>query len=81
VNDPEDRRHVMPWLLGNFIDTSTFPRRIYLDLGINGWSTSVCWFLRNYPATFDTIVGSVDERALTDGRSLPVVSHALQGGV
>jgi hypothetical protein len=48
---------VIPYLLGNFIDTTLAPRRIYIDLGVKEWSTTPCWFLQHYPTKFDIIHG------------------------
>lgn len=53
----EDRTHLLSWLLPNFMDVSKLPKRVYFDLGINRWASSICWFLSNYPAKFDEIHG------------------------
>ena len=53
--DVENRDHILPYLLGNYVNFEKFPRRILLDLGASFYNSSIEWFLKNYPATFDEI--------------------------
>jgi hypothetical protein len=50
----------MPYFLGNFVnanDRSTYPRRVYVDLGAKDFGSSICFTLMNYPAKFDRVWG------------------------
>jgi len=51
--DVEDRSYILPFLLGDKIDTTKFSRRVYIDIGSNEWTTSYKWQLDNNPVDFD----------------------------
>lgn len=55
ASDVEDKTHLLPWLLATRIDLNSRPRRVYLDLGANAFSTSITWFMRMYPCDFTEI--------------------------
>ena len=49
-----------PFLLANFVDASdkkVFKRRIYIDLGIKDFDSSLCWIMQHYPVKFDAMHG------------------------
>ena len=51
---------MVPFLLANFIDANKqylYPRRIYIDLGIRDFESSVCFMMQRYPVKFDQIHG------------------------
>jgi hypothetical protein len=51
---------VTPHFLANFMnatDASIYRRRIYIDLGIKNYNSSVCWMMQNYPLKFDLMYG------------------------
>lgn len=55
---------VTPYFLGNFVnasDTSIYGRRIYIDLGLHDFGSSVCWMMQHYPAKFDLVYGFESE--------------------
>lgn len=39
------------------MDAALYPRRIYIDLGVNTFESSMCWVMQNYPVKFDRIYG------------------------
>ena len=41
----------------NASDASVYKRRIYIDLGIKDFDSSLCWILQNYPVKFDALYG------------------------
>jgi hypothetical protein len=46
--------------LANFInatDVTKYKRRIYIDLGLKNFESSVCWMMQNYPVKFDLVYG------------------------
>mmetsp|Transcript_6124 Transcript_6124/g.9434 ORF Transcript_6124/g.9434 Transcript_6124/m.9434 type:complete len:312 (+) Transcript_6124:76-1011(+) len=52
--DFEDRKVLLPFLLGDRIDTKTYKRRVYVDLGAGlSWEHSLAWHLTNNPVDFD----------------------------
>ena len=55
--DEEDRGHVEPFYLGRFTDTSQARRKVYIDLGMRQWDSSICYMLRKYPVHFDEMYG------------------------
>ena len=49
-----------PFLLANFVnasDTKVYERRIYIDLGIKDFDSSLCWIMQHYPVKFDAMHG------------------------
>ena len=50
-------QQVIPFFLANFVDAASYPRRIYIDLGIKDFESSMCWIMQNYPVKFDRIYG------------------------
>ena len=53
-------RQVISFFLANYVDAAdkeTYPRRIYIDLGINSFASSVCFMMQHYPVKFDRIYG------------------------
>eukprot|EP00276_Gloeochaete_wittrockiana_P025296 CAMPEP_0184370730 /NCGR_PEP_ID=MMETSP1089-20130417/162993_1 /TAXON_ID=38269 ORGANISM="Gloeochaete wittrockiana, Strain SAG46.84" /NCGR_SAMPLE_ID=MMETSP1089 /ASSEMBLY_ACC=CAM_ASM_000445 /LENGTH=346 /DNA_ID=CAMNT_0026713383 /DNA_START=16 /DNA_END=1053 /DNA_ORIENTATION=- len=48
-----DRRFLLPYLLGDRVDTKRFARRVYIDLGASHWNTSLKWHVDNNPVVFD----------------------------
>ena len=51
---------VTPYFLANFVnasDTNIYGRRIYIDLGLHDFGSSVCWMMQHYPAKFDLAYG------------------------
>lgn len=49
-----------PFLLANFVDASDkelYKRRIYIDLGIKDFGSSLCWIMQHYPVKFDAMHG------------------------
>jgi len=64
---------VTPFLLGNFIDASDktlYRRRIYIDLGIKDFNSSLCWMMQNYPVKFDAMHGFECHTDMTDVAAL-----------
>lgn len=55
--DPEDRTLVELYFLGHYVDTSRINRRVYIDLGVNSFASSIGYMLSNYPAHFTEIYG------------------------
>lgn len=46
--------------MGNFVDAadkSLYKRRIYIDLGIKDFDSSLCWMMQHYPVKFDIMHG------------------------
>lgn len=61
-NDPKNNPDLIGDLshihfLPNYINVNAFPRRIYFDLGVNTFESSIGWMLSNYPCKFDYIYG------------------------
>ena len=46
TEDAEDKGPVEPFFLGHMVDTTVAPRRIYLDLGVKTWESSMCYMLQ-----------------------------------
>lgn len=49
-----------PYFLANFVNASdkdVYDRRIYIDLGLHDFKSSVCWMMQNYPTKFDLVYG------------------------
>ena len=51
----EDKSHLLPYLLGQHVDFSSYPRVVLLDLGAKTYQSSVKWFLVNYPGRFNEV--------------------------
>ena len=51
----EDKSHLLPYLLGQHVDFSSYPRVVLLDLGAKTYQSSVKWFLVNYPGRLDEV--------------------------
>lgn len=61
----EDKKHLLPWLLGSRIDLNQRSRRVYLDLGANSFTTSILWFMTMYPCDFTEVhTFEIDEKLL-----------------
>ena len=61
----EDKKHLLPWLLGSRIDLNQRSRRVYLDLGANSFTSSILWFLTMYPCDFTEVHAfEVDKKLL-----------------
>jgi hypothetical protein len=59
--------------LANFVDAknvTSYKRRIYIDLGLKDFDSSVCWMMRNYPVKFDTIYGFECDKDMTNVTAL-----------
>ncbi len=41
----------------NASDVTVYKRRIYIDLGIKDFDSSLCWIMQNYPVKFDALYG------------------------
>lgn len=52
------------------MDVTSYPRRIYIDLGLKDFESSLCWMMQNYPASFDGIYGFECARDLTNVAAL-----------
>lgn len=64
---------IIPFFLANFVDANDkkiYPRRIYVDLGINHFASSVCFMMQHYPIKFDRIYGFECAQDMTDVPSL-----------
>lgn len=62
------------------MDTSSYPRKIYIDLGIKDFESSICWIMQHYPAKFDQIYAFECARDFTDVETLtPNVERCIQG--
>ena len=48
---------MIPFFLANFVDAASYPRHIYIDLGILDFHSSLCWIMQHYPVKFDQIYG------------------------
>lgn len=71
---------MIPFFLANFVDTTSHPHRIYIDLGIADFESSLCWFMQNYPAKFDRIYGFECARDFSNVASLaPDVEKCIKG--
>ncbi|GAB5036600.1 Hypothetical protein NocV09_04300250 [Nannochloropsis oceanica] len=73
TKDVEDKDQVTPFLLANFVDASNktlYRRRIYIDLGIKDFNSSLCWMMQNYPIKFDAMYGFECERDMTNVATL-----------
>ncbi|TFJ82434.1 hypothetical protein NSK_006260 [Nannochloropsis salina CCMP1776] len=60
TDDVEDKDQVTPFFLANFVnasDPAVYKRKIYIDLGIKDFNSSLCWIMQNYPVKFDAIHG------------------------
>eukprot|EP00824_Muranothrix_gubernata_P006883 TRINITY_DN18862_c0_g1_i4.p1 TRINITY_DN18862_c0_g1~~TRINITY_DN18862_c0_g1_i4.p1 ORF type:complete len:277 (-),score=41.29 TRINITY_DN18862_c0_g1_i4:9-812(-) len=51
----EDRSFLV--FLAGIINVSAYPKRIYYDLGLRDYKSSLKWMLDNYPAQFDEVYG------------------------
>lgn len=54
----------------NASDASIYKRRIYIDLGIKDFDSSLCWILQNYPVKFDALYGFECATDLSDVKAL-----------
>jgi len=64
---------VTPFLLANFVDASdnnVYKRRIYVDLGIQDFDSSLCWIMQHYPVKFDVMHGFECKTDLTNVTAL-----------
>jgi hypothetical protein len=64
---------VTPFLLANFVDASDktlYRRRIYIDLGVKDFDSSLCWIMQNYPVKFDAMYGFECQTDMTDVAAL-----------
>ena len=52
------------------MNTTSYARRIYIDLGVKNFESSICWILRHYPMKFDRIYGFECGRDLSDVKAL-----------
>ena len=72
-----------PFLLATFVDASDkklYKRRIYIDLGIKDFDSSLCWIMQNYPAKFDAMHGFECETDFTDVEALRApIDHCISG--
>lgn len=62
-----------PFLLANFVDASDkklYERRIYIDLGIKDFASSLCWIIQHYPVKFDIMHGFECQTDLTNVTAL-----------
>jgi len=51
----EDRSYLR--YTASSINTDEFPKRIYFDLGVKEFDTSIGWIFKNYPCKFDLVYG------------------------
>lgn len=71
---------VIPYLLANFVDASSYPRRIYIDLGIKDFDSSLCWMIQHYPAKFDHVYGFECARDFSNVTALlPNIERCIKG--
>jgi hypothetical protein len=61
-NDPKKSKELVGDLsyihfLPYYINITAFPRRIYIDLGVNKFETSIGWMFSHYPCKFDYVYG------------------------
>ena len=54
----------------NASDAAVYKRRIYLDLGIKNFESSLCWMMQNYPVKFDAIYGFECAKDLSNVQAL-----------
>ncbi|CAH1773059.1 unnamed protein product [Owenia fusiformis] len=55
TKDVENKDHLLKYLLGRYVNCSTYSRQILLDLGAKTFESSVGWFIKNYPCNFTEI--------------------------
>ena len=71
---------MIPFFLANFVDAGSYPRRIYIDLGIADFYSSLCWIMQNYPVKFDQIYGFECARDFSNVATLaPDVEKCIKG--
>lgn len=58
----------------NASDPQIYKRRIYIDLGIKNFDSSLCWIMQNYPVKFDTIYGF---ECATDFSNVPALETPI----
>ena len=72
-----------PFFLANFVDASdakVYKRRIYIDLGIKDFDSSLCWIMQHYPVKFDAMHGFECQKDLTDVAALKgPIDHCISG--
>lgn len=74
------KHQVIPYFLANYVETSSYPRRIYIDLGIQDFESSLCWMMQHYPVKFDHIYGFECARDFSDVNNLaPNVERCING--
>ena len=60
-------------MLANFVNASDkklYKRRIYIDLGIKDFDSSLCWIMQHYPVKFDVMHGFECQTDLTNMAAL-----------
>ncbi|CAH1792749.1 unnamed protein product [Owenia fusiformis] len=55
TKDVENKDHLLKYLLGRYVNCSTYSRQILIDLGAKTFESSVGWFIENYPCNFTEI--------------------------
>jgi hypothetical protein len=74
---------VTPFLLANFVnalDTKVYKRRIYIDLGIKDFDSSLCWIMQYYPVKFDVMHGFECQNDLTNLAAFKRdINHCISG--
>lgn len=71
----------MPHFLANFVnatDVSKYRRRIYIDLGLKDFDSSICWMMQNYPVKFDKVYGF---ECGSDMSNLPALKGDITRGI
>ncbi|KAL3701230.1 hypothetical protein R1sor_019252 [Riccia sorocarpa] len=57
TTDLDDKTHLEHWFLGTKVDFNKAARRVFIDLGANGFHTSIAWFATRYPVDFTEVYG------------------------
>jgi len=71
---------VVPYFLANFVDATLYPRRVYIDLGIKDFESSLCWIMQHYPIKFDQIYGFECAKDFSNVTALmPNVARCIEG--
>jgi hypothetical protein len=62
------------------VDATSYPLRIYIDLGIKDFESSLCWIMQHYPVKFDRIYGFECARDVSDVAALtPNITRCING--
>lgn len=80
MRSPLQRLQLIPFFLANFVDATSHPRRIYIDLGVATFDSSICWMMQHYPVKFDRIYGFECAQDYSNTEALaPNVESCMRG--